>query len=142
MCNYTNDLLDKDWRQQALCRGKRSDFWFPPLAGNRNAYVPFGRLVCQQCPVWEECLDSGKNEDFGIWGGLTARERDGFPHPHGTWLRYRQGCRCNDCHTSETGYKRPINVAALPDLDQELPPIEVIKVSIYDRSLTAPVMEL
>lgn len=142
MCNYTSDGKDPDWRESALCRGKRSDFWYAPLVGNRNAYVPFGKLVCQQCPVWRECLSSGKDEDFGIWGGLTARERNTVIYDHGTWMRYRQGCRCSPCHTAENDFKRPINLAALPNLGQELPPPEVLRQSIYDRSLTGPVMEL
>lgn len=142
MSKYKDDVWDEDWRQSALCLGKRSDFWYAPLVGNRNAYVPFGKLVCQQCPVWKQCLDSGSGEDFGIWGGLTARERNTVVFEHGTWLRYRQGCRCTPCYDAENEYKRPINIKALPDLGQDLPPPEVLKQSIYDRSLTAPVMKL
>jgi WhiB family redox-sensing transcriptional regulator len=34
--------------------------------------------ICANCPVQEDCLDWAmeQQEPYGIWGGLTARERD------------------------------------------------------------------
>jgi hypothetical protein len=94
------------WRQDALCRHKHLDFWYPPLeADNQEQYYAIGREVCQICPVWETCLEEGKEELFGMWGGLTPIERTVFKEkqkktalkPHGSYLRYRQGCRCEQC---------------------------------------------
>ena len=32
--------------------------------------------ICHTCVVREECLEAGIAERYGVWGGLTARERD------------------------------------------------------------------
>lgn len=36
-----------------------------------------GKSVCNRCDVREECLEYAMENDerFGIWGGMTARER-------------------------------------------------------------------
>ena len=31
--------------------------------------------ICPGCPVQEECLEAGKGERFGVWGGLTFPQR-------------------------------------------------------------------
>lgn len=134
MSNYIDETCPEDWRKEALCRGKKAELWYPPLIGNRNAYVPFGRLVCQQCPVWKCCLESGKNEDFGLWGGLTARERNGAPLDHGSWVHYRQGCRCQDCYDDEHGFKRPINLDMIPNIGEKLPTPDHLRKSVYSLS--------
>ncbi len=37
------------------------------------------RPVCMSCPLWQQCLTWGfRNEDYGVWGGLSAMERDSF----------------------------------------------------------------
>ena len=35
------------------------------------------KAVCSECPVRTECLEHALNSDerYGIWGGLTDRER-------------------------------------------------------------------
>jgi WhiB family transcriptional regulator, redox-sensing transcriptional regulator len=35
------------------------------------------KRICMACPVREECLDYALSNDerFGIWGGLSERER-------------------------------------------------------------------
>ena len=32
--------------------------------------------ICGTCVVRAECLEAGIDERYGVWGGLTARERD------------------------------------------------------------------
>jgi hypothetical protein len=131
-------IYDDDWRSDALCLGKHSDYWFPPLFGNRQAYIAYGRMVCERCPVWAPCLQSGENEVHGMWGGLSNRERGSSPsvlHRHGSWQRYRQGCRCSECHDAEHGYKRPINLGQITGNMDEMPEPEVLKERIYNMSL-------
>lgn len=33
------------------------------------------KLKCSSCPVRLKCLEMGKDEDWGIWGGLDERDR-------------------------------------------------------------------
>lgn len=90
-----------DWLQDALCRGKNADFWFPPMEeANQTPYYRIGKSLCYRCPVWKSCLlyAQDTNEVWGCWGGLTPQERRN-PHKvsHGTGEKYRLGCRCKDC---------------------------------------------
>lgn len=51
------------------------DPWFP-LSGF-DADGQAAKRICASCPVQDDCLAVALtyNEDFGIWGGLTAAER-------------------------------------------------------------------
>ena len=59
--------------QQMEARGLDADLFFP----ERGASTRLAKSVCRQCPVQEECLEYAVNnrEKFGIWGGLSERER-------------------------------------------------------------------
>lgn len=63
---------DLHWQARAACSNVEPDSLFVQGAAQREA-----RAVCQGCPVRLECLadalDSGT--EFGVWGGLTERER-------------------------------------------------------------------
>ena len=58
---------------EGLCRGIDSDIFFP----ERGASTRLAKAVCRKCEVSEECLEYAVNngEKFGIWGGLSERER-------------------------------------------------------------------
>lgn len=60
-----------DWAAQAKCRGSE-DRLFVEGAEQRRA-----RTLCQGCPVRLECLAEALDNriEWGIWGGLTERER-------------------------------------------------------------------
>jgi hypothetical protein len=88
------------WREDALCKKKASEFWFPPVDVPAMAqYYNIGRLLCDRCPVWKHCLaDAEENSEvMGMWGGLIPKERGGHIKEHGTRVRYRQGCSCLIC---------------------------------------------
>jgi hypothetical protein len=36
---------------------------------------PLAKATCGVCPVRVDCLAAGMDEPAGVWGGLTARER-------------------------------------------------------------------
>ncbi len=60
------------WEHQAVCRSVGIDTMFEPGKAQRT-----NKKVCAQCPVRAECLTEaleGEHE-YGIWGGLTERER-------------------------------------------------------------------
>lgn len=64
---------------EALCRGKHEDIWFPPLSGERSEsedkYYDIAKMVCEHCPVQDKCLNLGWDEEYGVWGGTTPKER-------------------------------------------------------------------
>ena len=61
------------WQAEALCSQTDPEAFFPEKGGStRDA-----KRICTNCEVKSECLDYAlKNDErFGIWGGLSERER-------------------------------------------------------------------
>lgn len=119
--------MSEVWQNDALCNGKNLDFWYPPLESDEpGKFYAIAREVCHICPVWEACLEDGKKEIWGMWGGLTPLERSVFkPHPkktatriHGTASRYRQGCRCPVCSSVHTAVLKEVkDISIIPGCD-------------------------
>jgi WhiB family redox-sensing transcriptional regulator len=44
----------------------------------RNAREDVAKSICQVCPIQAACLDGAldRREPYGVWGGLTAAERN------------------------------------------------------------------
>jgi WhiB family redox-sensing transcriptional regulator len=62
-----------DWRNNARCLEVGTEAFFPDptdLIGVKAA-----KDVCGRCYVQAECLETGINEVYGIWGGTTDAER-------------------------------------------------------------------
>jgi WhiB family redox-sensing transcriptional regulator len=62
-----------EWTQDALCAETDPEAFFPEKGGStRDA-----KNICVSCDVKEQCLEYAlKNDErFGIWGGLSERER-------------------------------------------------------------------
>lgn len=61
------------WQLFANCLGVDPDLFFP----ERGASTKEAKSVCQGCVVREDCLEYAlaHGEKFGIWGGLSERER-------------------------------------------------------------------
>jgi WhiB family redox-sensing transcriptional regulator len=66
------DTNQSSWRVNALCRDADPDCLFVRGAEQNRA-----KTVCMGCPVRAECLAEALDEriNFGIWGGMTERER-------------------------------------------------------------------
>lgn len=72
------------WMEFAACRGA-TDLFYPHEDDRRPggldrrhlANVARAKHICAGCPVQDECLRHAitTNEQHGIWGGMTARER-------------------------------------------------------------------
>ena len=62
-----------EWQDRALCAQTDYEAFFPEKGGSTRE----AKKVCLQCEVRAECLNYalGKDERFGIWGGLSERER-------------------------------------------------------------------
>ena len=61
------------WQRYANCLGGDPDLFFPERGGSTRE----AKEVCRGCVVREECLQYAldNSEKFGIWGGLSERER-------------------------------------------------------------------
>jgi WhiB family transcriptional regulator, redox-sensing transcriptional regulator len=61
------------WRQDALCAETDPEAFFPEKGGSTRE----AKRVCTGCEVRAECLEYALSNDerFGIWGGLSERER-------------------------------------------------------------------
>ncbi len=69
-------LLDEGvlgWQERALCAQTDPEAFFPEKGGSTRE----AKKVCQNCEVRQECLEYAlaNDERFGIWGGLSERER-------------------------------------------------------------------
>lgn len=69
-----------EWVLSAACRG-RTDLFFAPdeseSRSQRRRREAAAKAVCGECEVRVACLTEALSSDerFGIWGGLTERER-------------------------------------------------------------------
>jgi WhiB family redox-sensing transcriptional regulator len=64
---------DLSWQERALCAQTDPESFFPEKGGSTRE----AKRVCLSCEVRAECLEYalGNDERFGIWGGLSERER-------------------------------------------------------------------
>src|SRR5690606_29448858 len=67
------DPDERSWQQYANCLGVDPDLFFP----ERGASTREAKEVCRGCVVRAQCLEYAlvHSEKFGIWGGLSERER-------------------------------------------------------------------
>jgi len=71
-------MSDEEWRENALCKGKETNFFYPEVnVKGGKKQVQDVKAICRLCQVSSECLTYAINnrEEFGIWGGLTPKER-------------------------------------------------------------------
>ena len=61
------------WQERALCAQTDPEAFFPEKGGSTRE----AKKVCLSCEVRAECLEYAlaNDERFGIWGGLSERER-------------------------------------------------------------------
>lgn len=71
--------LVEDWAPLAACRKTQPDALFVQGAAQQQA-----KQICLRCPVVAECLaDALDNRtEFGVWGGMTERERRAMLRRH------------------------------------------------------------
>lgn len=64
---------DQDWQERALCAQTDPEAFFPEKGGSTRE----AKRICSGCEVRAECLEYALTHDerFGIWGGLSERER-------------------------------------------------------------------
>jgi WhiB family redox-sensing transcriptional regulator len=61
------------WQADALCAQTDPEAFFPEKGGSTRE----AKRICDGCEVRSACLDYAlaNDERFGIWGGLSERER-------------------------------------------------------------------
>jgi len=64
-----------DWREKALCAQTDPEAFYPEKGGSTAP----AKQVCAGCEVRDDCLADAlaHDERFGVWGGLSERERRG-----------------------------------------------------------------
>lgn len=67
------DTIEDQWQERALCAQTDPEAFFPEKGGSTRE----AKRICLGCEVRDECLDYAlaNDERFGIWGGLSERER-------------------------------------------------------------------
>lgn len=62
-----------EWQERALCAQTDPEAFFPEKGGSTRE----AKRICSGCEVRAECLEYAlmHDERFGIWGGLSERER-------------------------------------------------------------------
>lgn len=66
-------LPAQPWKERALCTQTDPEAFFPDKGGSTRE----AKRICGDCDVSAECLQTALDNDerFGIWGGLSERER-------------------------------------------------------------------
>ena len=69
----TGAVDEAGWQERALCAETDPEAFFPEKGGSTRE----AKRVCLGCDVRAECLEFALENDerFGIWGGLSERER-------------------------------------------------------------------
>jgi WhiB family redox-sensing transcriptional regulator len=64
---------EQSWQERALCAQTDPEAFFPEKGGSTRE----AKKICVGCEVRGECLEYALEHDerFGIWGGLSERER-------------------------------------------------------------------
>lgn len=98
-----------DWSAQAACRTSDPDELFVQGAAQNRA-----KAVCTGCPVRTECLaDALDNRvEFGVWGGMTERERRALLRRRPTVISWRKLLE-----TARTEYEQTYSIGDLGESD-------------------------
>ena len=97
----------EDWTPSAACRQAQPDELFVRGAEQNKA-----NQLCTGCPVRTECLaDALDNRvEFGVWGGMTERERRALLRRRPTVTSWRRLLE-----TARVEYERGVGILPLDD---------------------------
>ena len=102
MTDLSHDLAEADltelfglpdesgWQERALCAQTDPEAFFPEKGGSTRE----AKKICVGCEVKAECLEYALEHDerFGIWGGLSERERRRLKRRASDLFRCRRSC--------------------------------------------------
>ena len=80
--------MNRDWHDSALCAQTDPEVFFP----EKGFPAQDARRVCTACPVRDACLDYAltNRERYGVWGGLSERERHRILRGHAPWPQHAE----------------------------------------------------
>jgi WhiB family redox-sensing transcriptional regulator len=86
------------WKDKGACRTADTKLFYPGVGTNGAE----AKAICKSCPVMTECREWAiPNEKFGIWGGLSERERRNLRTDLAVVLE------CRHCSREYVGHLRP-----------------------------------
>lgn len=70
--------LRPEWGKDGLCyqthpTPDKYNPWFP--GHGKHKLLKAVQKECAKCPVREQCFESGWNDEYGIWGGSSEKQR-------------------------------------------------------------------
>ena len=74
---YTSERYTaEEWKLEGICRTADPEEWFPEI----GSHPVMAKRMCALCPVMDNCLADAltRGEYWGVWGGLSSRERRGL----------------------------------------------------------------
>jgi WhiB family redox-sensing transcriptional regulator len=73
LAGFLDETDEQEWQERALCAQTDPEAFFPEKGGSTRE----AKRICLGCEVRSECLEYAlaHDERFGIWGGLSERER-------------------------------------------------------------------
>ncbi|PPK69814.1 WhiB family transcriptional regulator [Actinokineospora auranticolor] len=73
LSGFFDETEEQEWQERALCAQTDPEAFFPEKGGSTRE----AKRICLGCEVRAECLEYAlaHDERFGIWGGLSERER-------------------------------------------------------------------
>lgn len=73
----------------AACLNVDPEAFFPEKGFQTPAAVKVAKNICATCPARQACLDFAmeSREKYGIWGGMTAKERKALRAEQNTEMR-------------------------------------------------------
>ena len=88
----------RNWRSASRCRTSNAEDLFVTGRKQREA-----RSFCRVCPVRTECLAHALDQriEFGVWGGMTERERRALLRAHPSvpsWRRMFENALAKEQH--------------------------------------------
>jgi WhiB family redox-sensing transcriptional regulator len=72
-----------NWQGHGACRDVDPELFFPDNPTTAREQTQAAKAVCLACPVLITCQDYAltNGEEWGVWGALTAREREQIRNP-------------------------------------------------------------
>lgn len=88
MRTEVEEEVQYDWLNDAACKGMDPQMFYIDTRRSMNQpETRYAISVCKACPVVKRCLEENIHEQYGIWGGKTAEERQKMRARMGAGLR-------------------------------------------------------
>jgi len=98
----------RQWIEEAACAGAPLEWFHPDRGPGAPAAIRRAKAICAQCPVDKKCLEYAMATEapayrHGVWGGLSAFEREVLFDGRREVPRCRNGHSLVDAPRNEKG---------------------------------------